>query len=206
MNQNTSRSLNNKLRSFATPTCTDETSRILGCSANPAPIRLKPQMPRPARDHRTFWVALVLLLLPGLTRCGSSPAIRQVGLAAVDPHAVIATARTQLGIPYRPGGKSPQTGFDCSGFTSWVFVRHGLSLPRQSYDQFRIGQSVEAKALRAGDLVFFEVDKQGASHVGIYSGGGGFIHCSSSGGRVREDTLAEKYWRKHYLGARRILQ
>jgi murein DD-endopeptidase len=161
---------------------------------------------RSSRDHRTFLLALPLLMLVGLTRCGSSPEIRRIELEAVDPGALIGTARTQLGIPYRPGGKSPQTGFDCSGFTSWVFVQHGLILPRQSYDQFRIGQLVQRKKLRAGDLVFFEVDKKGASHVGIYSGRGTFIHCSSSGGRVREDGLAENYWQKHYLGARRVLQ
>jgi hypothetical protein len=184
----------------------DETSRREGCSENAAQFRLEQQVMRSSRDQRIFLLALILLLPLGFAGCGTSPAIRKVGLEAVDPQMVITTARTQLGTPYRPGGNAPQTGFDCSGFTSWVFVQHGLILPRQSYDQFRIGQLVEATALRVGDLVFFEVDKKGASHVGIYSGRGGFIHCSSSGGRVREDTLAEKYWRKHYLGARRVLE
>jgi cell wall-associated NlpC family hydrolase len=102
-------------------------------------------------------------------------------------------------------GASPQTGFDCSGFTRWVYLQHGVTLPRQSFDQYRTGAAVDKGELRSGDLVFFDIDKKGASHVGIYSGRGSFLHCSSPGGRVREDGIEEAYWQDHYLGARRVL-
>jgi cell wall-associated NlpC family hydrolase len=97
------------------------------------------------------------------------------------------------------------TGFDCSGFTHWVFMQHGITLPRQSFDQYQLGQQVKVGKLRAGDLVFFEIEKKGASHVGIYVDRGRFIHCSSTGGSVKEEDLNERYWQKHFLGARRLL-
>jgi cell wall-associated NlpC family hydrolase len=108
-----------------------------------------------------------------------------------------------MGVPYHAGGTSPATGFDCSGFTQWVCWQHGIFLPRQSFEQYQVGQPVRGDQLQQGDLVFFEIEQKGASHVGIYEARGWFIHCSSPGGRVREDHLSEKYWRKHYLGARR---
>jgi cell wall-associated NlpC family hydrolase len=119
--------------------------------------------------------------------------------------ALLQTARSQLGIPCHAGGDSPLKGFDCSGFTQWVFRQHGIPLPRQSYEQYRIGQQVKSGKLRSGDLVFFDVEKQGASHVGIYMGQGWFIHCSGTGGHVQKDNLGKTYWQEHYLGARRIL-
>jgi cell wall-associated NlpC family hydrolase len=156
--------------------------------------------------QRGALAVLAWLLLVALTHCGTAPSVRRLTREPIDPGALIGTARAQLGAPYRAGGTSPQTGFDCSGFTSWVFVQHGLILPRQSFDQFRVGEEVRQRSLRPGDLVFFEIDRKGASHVGLYSGRGKFVHCSSTGGRVREDPLTEKYWQRHYLGARRILE
>lgn len=122
---------------------------------------------------------------------------------ALDPELtpLIRTARSQLGVTYHPGGASPATGFDCSGFTQWVFRQHGIPLPRQTVDQYRAGEQVRGERLQQGDLVFFDIEKKGASHVGIYEASGWFIHCSSPGGQVREDYLAAKYWQQHYLGA-----
>lgn len=114
---------------------------------------------------------------------------------------LIQTARSQLGVPYHPGGISPATGFDCSGFTQWVYQQYGIPLPRQSFDQYLVGQQVRGEQLQQGDLVFFDIEKKGASHVGIYEARGWFIHCSSPGGRVREDHLSTRYWQQHYLGA-----
>jgi cell wall-associated NlpC family hydrolase len=159
-----------------------------------------------AAAQRSAFAVLASLMLVALTHCGAAPSVRKLTGEPIDPRALIGTARAQVGAPYRAGGTSPQTGFDCSGFTSWVFVQHGLMLPRQSFDQFRVGEKVSRKALRPGDLVFFEIDRKGASHVGLYSGRGSFVHCSSTGGRVREDHLQEQYWQRHYLGARRILE
>ncbi len=123
----------------------------------------------------------------------------------IDPASLIQTARSQLGVAYLAGGSMPTTGFDCSGFTQWVYWQHGLALPRQSDDQYQLGESINWRKLHTGDLVFFEIEKKGASHVGIYVDRGRFIHSSSTGGRVREDFLRDPYWMDHLLGARRVL-
>jgi cell wall-associated NlpC family hydrolase len=144
----------------------------------------------------------ILLVLSG---CGAGKSYQAHELPGIDTEALIRTARGQLGVRYCPGGSSPLTGFDCAGFTLWVFLQHEISLPRQSHDQYQLGQQVKADKLRRGDLVFFEIEKKGASHVGIYVDHGWFIHCSSTGGSVREEDLNQKYWHKHFLGARRLL-
>jgi murein DD-endopeptidase len=157
------------------------------------------------------WVAragllgLGLLLQFVLAGCGAGRAPLKTGYLPADAGTVVITARSQLGKPYRNRGASPQTGFDCSGFTRWVYLQHGVTLPRQSLDQYLTGEPVKKNELQSGDLVFFDIDKKGASHVGIYSGGGFFVHSSSPGGRVREDGLDEAFWQVHYLGARRVL-
>ena len=137
--------------------------------------------------------------------CSAGGSHQRHELTAFDTSAIVQTARTQLGIRYHPGGSSPVTGFDCSGFTYWVFMQHGIVLPRQSYDQYQLGQPVKAEKLLGGDLVFFEIEKKGASHVGIYSDRGRFIHCPSTGGSVREEDLNQKYWQRSFIGARRLL-
>lgn len=105
------------------------------------------------------------------------------------------------GVPYVFGGTS-RKGFDCSGFTQYVFKGSGISLPRTSFEQCGIGSSVSRDQLQEGDLVFFHTYTAGASHVGIYIGGGRFIHASNSG--VRVTNLADNYYEARYLGARHI--
>jgi cell wall-associated NlpC family hydrolase len=107
-------------------------------------------------------------------------------------------------IRYRFGGHDPSTGFDCSGFVRYVF-RHalGVSLPHNSRRQFSAGTTVERKALRPGDLVFFRTAGKHISHVGIYLDDGRFIHAPSRGEHVRVDSLDESYWANRYAGARR---
>jgi cell wall-associated NlpC family hydrolase len=147
-------------------------------------------------------LVVLVLLLGG---CGPDKHYRSQLAPTVDTRTLIRLADAQLGIPYRAGGITPDTGFDCSGFTSWVYRQLGVHLPRHSYDQFRTGREVKGDGFRQGDLLFFEIEKKGASHVAIYVDHGRFIHCSSTGGCVREDLLSEKYWREHFLGARRVL-
>jgi cell wall-associated NlpC family hydrolase len=110
-------------------------------------------------------------------------------------------AQSLLGTPYKYGGNSPDSGFDCSGFAGHVF-RHtlGIKLPRSSVEISHIGHAVSKSNLRAGDLVFFN----SFTHVGIYLDDDRFIHAPSSGGSVRTENMHDAYWKKHYNGARRI--
>ena len=111
-----------------------------------------------------------------------------------------------IGIRYRRGGSSPETGFDCSGFVTHVFREIGTILPRSSKEISRNGESVTKSELQPGDLVFFNTMRRTFSHVGIYLGNNQFVHAPASGGEVRIDDLREKYWTKRYNGARRINQ
>lgn len=120
---------------------------------------------------------------------------------------VTETARSQIGVPYRNGGDSPRTGFDCSGLVQWCYSVNGYSLPRRTEDMLRVGVPVPREELMPGDLVFFNVSrKRWGLHVGVYSGSGRFIHSPTPGSRVREESLYERYWLRTYIGARRILK
>ncbi len=121
----------------------------------------------------------------------------------VDPSSVTATALALRGAPYTWGGATPK-GFDCSGFTHYVYARHGVSIPRVAAHQYHLGDAVAARDLRPGDLVFFSTIAPGPSHVGLALGGGRFVHAPSERGRVRVDSLRARYWQRRYLGARRI--
>jgi len=120
-----------------------------------------------------------------------------------DSYALTGTALSLRGIPYRNGGTDPH-GFDCSGFTQYVFAQYGISIPREVREQFRVGKSVEPDQLVAGDLLFFTTTDPGASHVGISIGGDEFVHAPSSTGVVRVEHLSSSYWSPRYLGARRL--
>jgi cell wall-associated NlpC family hydrolase len=111
---------------------------------------------------------------------------------------VVALARRELGVPYVWGGESP-AGFDCSGLVAYVYGRLGVSLPRVAADQYRAGRHVARSVLRAGDLVFFD----GLDHVGIYIGGGRFIHAPHTGDVVRISSLTGWY-DETYVGASRV--
>ena len=121
---------------------------------------------------------------------------------APDGYALSGTALALRGAPYRNGGATPE-GFDCSGLVQYVFARHGLAMPRETREQFRVGRSVKRNDLAPGDLVFFSTTAPGASHVGILIGGDQFVHAPSSRGVVRVERLSAEYWNKRFIGARR---
>ncbi len=139
----------------------------------------------------------------------SSPAVEAVDSASAsdeEPHAsLIALAMDLRNIRYRRGGRNPDSGFDCSGFVSYVFMHSlGLKLPATSAAQFVSGMKVARNEMRSGDLVFFRTaGKNRISHVGIYLDDGRFIHAPSSGKTVRIDRLDETYWAKRFAGAKR---
>ena len=114
------------------------------------------------------------------------------------------TAGRFVGTPYRWGGESAKKGFDCSGLTMVVYRLNGLELPRNSRDQFRAGTPVQREDLKEGDLVFFATSRRGRiSHVGVYTGGGRFIHAPGQGKRIRIAFLSNSYFSRRYMGARR---
>lgn len=119
---------------------------------------------------------------------------------------IVKTARRYVGIRYKWGGESPQTGFDCSGFTMVVYQLNGLDLPRSSRLQWEAGRPVKRNQLSKGDLVFFATSGgRRISHVGIYSGNGKFLHASGRGRKIKSADLSNTYWRGRYLGARSYL-
>lgn len=118
---------------------------------------------------------------------------------------IIDTALSLSGIPYRSGGSTPQTGFDCSGFVRYVFNQAvNITLPASAKNIAHVGKVVDKSALNPGDLVFFNTLQSHYSHVAIYLGDQSFIHAPSKGGVVRIDRMDTQYWTKHFEGARRI--
>ena len=116
--------------------------------------------------------------------------------------AVVAKAKSYIGYKYVYGGSSPSTGFDCSGFTSYIYKQFGVSLNRTAAGQYSNGTAVSRSNLQPGDLVMF--GKSGINHVGIYIGGGMIVHAENKTTGVTTDTINSGYYNKNYVGARRI--
>jgi cell wall-associated NlpC family hydrolase len=111
----------------------------------------------------------------------------------------------QVGTAYHYGGRSPQTGFDCSGLVAHAFEEAwGLELPRTAQALAKAGRPVRRADLRPGDLVFYNTRNRPYSHVGIYVGEGRFVHAPRRGAKVRIESLETRYWRTRFNGARRL--
>jgi len=156
---------------------------------------------------------ITVVMLITLASCAGSPPRADFSLLPMDNERsftpaqseVIKTARSLLGRPYRFGGTTPE-GFDCSGFVGYVYRRAArLALPRETHEMVLSGKPVSVSEIAPADLVYFKIEHQKPLHVGIYIGGGKFIHAPSTRGHVNIQNLGEDYWRDRYLGARRLL-
>jgi peptidoglycan endopeptidase LytE len=121
--------------------------------------------------------------------------------------AVLSTALSLLGTKYRFGGETPEGGFDCSGFVSYVLHQHSVDIPRTVAEQFVVGQAVAQDQVQPGDLVFFTTTGPGATHVGIVVNTGtrwDFVHAPADGSVVRIERFDSGYWQQRWIGARRV--
>ena len=140
---------------------------------------------------------------PQLESGSSLSSLDEYGSAAEQ---LVDQALDYLGVRYRSGGTSPETGLDCSGLVLNVFRNAiGFDLPRTAAEMSRMGDKIGRKDLKPGDLVFFNTMRRAFSHVGIYLGDGKFVHAPSSGGKVRVEAIATGYWSKRFNGARRLV-
>ena len=113
---------------------------------------------------------------------------------------IINNAKQYIGTMYNYGGKS-EAGFDCSGFVQFIYRGIGIMLPRTAAGQFDGGVKIELAKAAPGDLVFFKIDGEKITHVGIYVSNSEFIHAPSTGGRVSIENMGKEYWKTRYAGA-----
>jgi cell wall-associated NlpC family hydrolase len=174
-----------------------------------------------ARTNRRRLNAPVALLAACLSACASTAAVVRPSpfpgasvprveadvparLPALVSDDIVRTALAYRGVPYRLGGDSPDSGFDCSGFVRYVFAAHPLDLPRTVGEQYALGAHVDVDDVRAGDLLYFSTVASGASHVGIALDNVQFVHAPAASGVVRVERLDTSYWHDRYVGARRL--
>jgi|GEM_PF-283367 len=139
------------------------------------------------------------------TYADATQTLDPITAVAASQHPLTRQALKHLGIHYKFGGTSPETGFDCSGLVHYSAKKSlGLTLPRQSSQLARTGKAIKKQQLAVGDLVFFNTRGSRYSHVGIYLGNNLFVHAPSSGGKVRVENMTSPYWKKRFTGARRI--
>ena len=118
---------------------------------------------------------------------------------------LVVNAMGFLGVPYKRGGNTVETGFDCSGFVRAIYEQSiGLILPRRAEQQAAATQNIDKSELKPGDLVFFNTMRRTFSHVGIYVGEGRFIHSPKPGAEVRVENMSVSYWASRFDGARRV--
>jgi len=200
----TSRPRRSASRSAATARQFGVAAWLLVCALACSPVRAAPDAaPDSAKGDAVLQLLKERGLLPQADAAGASPLVRQVRDAASE---LVLSAMNFLGVRYRRGGNSAEEGFDCSGFTRYVFENSlGLMLPRRADQQAGLAGllHVRREELRPGDLVFFNTMRRAFSHVGIYIGDGRFIHAPRSGSQVRIEDMREAYWTKRYNGARR---
>ena len=151
---------------------------------------------------KNIYLLILSVLIITITACSPPVNIRtkQSFLTEDKREDIIETAKNYLGTDYKSNGSSP-AGFDCSGFTMFVFKKNGLSIPRNALSQYYAGRKTTLKYAKPGDLVFFMVNGNSISHVGIFLGDNDFIHAPSSGKSVSYASISAPYWKRRYAGA-----
>ena len=140
-----------------------------------------------------------------LASLASLPAYGWYDGAATERDRPLVHAMQAVGVQYRYGGRSPESGFDCSGLIAHIFERAwGLVLPPRTDELRKVGKAVKRTDLEPGDLVFYNTRNRPYSHVGIYLGDGRFLHAPRAGARVRIESAETGYWRTRFNGARRL--
>lgn len=167
-----------------------------------------PALANPDADPVSQFLAEKGLVAPAAPAPAAAPEEKRGLMAHVrdTTSEMVMTAMNFLGVPYRRGGDSAEEGFDCSGFTRYIFERSlGLVLPRRADEQAKAPGLIKISKddLKPGDLVFFNTLRATFSHVGIYIGEGKFIHSPRSGSEVRIEDMRISYWTKRFTGARR---
>ncbi len=147
------------------------------------------------------------LLFASVTGCSSPTkfSAKPVNRYGATSEQVIRIAKSMLGVKYRYGGKTPKTGFDCSGLIYFSYLQVGITLPRTSRGQYAASKPVAKKSIRRGDLLFFRINRGRISHVGIYLGNNRFVHAPSSGKQVSIGELDSPYWQKHFVRGGRFI-
>lgn len=172
---------------------------LAACASSGAVYTPQP-FPMPGGGGGTAAVPAPTAPAPGAPAAPVTPA---APAGSADGYALSGTALSLRGAPYKDGGIDPN-GFDCSGFVRYVYEQHGVAMPRQVRDQFRVGKAIGRDQLEPGDLVFFSTVAPGASHVGIMVGGDQFVHAPSERGVVRVESLSTQYWASRFIGAKRV--
>lgn len=175
------------------------------------PASIKDAYNQMKRNWQRAIYSLMLLAAVVVAGCSTQPQQSSQGDGAdklLTANDILFTALGQVGIPYRYGGSSPESGFDCSGLIQWVYAESAaIRMPRTVAEMSRLeAPNIDESSLQAGDLVIFATESRSRpSHAGIYVGEGRFVHAPSSGGTVRMDYLSETYWQRSYLNAKRPL-
>jgi len=134
------------------------------------------------------------LAVQGATQAAASPGTQMA----------ISVAQQFLGTPYKWGGSSPATGFDCSGLVQYAYGQAGVTLPRVAADQYNVGTPIDRNQLQPGDIVFFKDSSGYVHHEGLYLGGGKFLHAPHTGDVVKISSLDEPYYAGQFAGGRRV--
>lgn len=157
-------------------------------------------------------LSLAILMLALCTGCAGlfgSPSSKSTSTISskVPGHRVAQTAYSQRGKRYRLGCASPSSGFDCSGLVWWSYKKHGITIPRITTDQARIGCPVKRKDARPGDIIVFKTSGSPRGlHTGLYYGNNTFVHSPKPGATVRLENMNKDYWKRSLVSIRRVIR